>query len=89
MKLLYVILISAFLTGCSVITPVKRKFPEVPQELQQKCEELKMITGEKVSITDMMKVIVENYRLHYECENKVEGWQEWYTEQKKIFDTVK
>ena len=47
MKLLYVILITAFLTGCSVTTPVKRKFPEVPQELQQKCEELKMITGEK------------------------------------------
>lgn len=89
MKLLYIILISAFLTGCSIITPVKRNFPEVPQELHQKCEELKMITGDRVSITDMMKVIVENYRLHYECENKVEGWKEWYTKQRKIFETVK
>jgi hypothetical protein len=37
----------------------------------------------------MLKTVVENYTLYYQCSTKVEGWQEWYSEQKKIFDEVK
>jgi hypothetical protein len=36
----------------------------------------------------MMKVVVENYTMYYECSTKVEGWNEWYVEQKKIMDKV-
>ena len=36
----------------------------------------------------MLKVVVENYVTYYNCATKVEGWQEWYTEQKKIFESV-
>lgn len=55
----------------------------------EKCNELKTVQGNKVSITDMLKIVVENYSMYYECSTKVEGWQEWYVEQKKIFDEVK
>jgi hypothetical protein len=55
----------------------------------KKCESLKKIEGDKVAITEMLKVIVHNYSLYYECSTKVDGWQDWYNEQKKIFDSVK
>jgi hypothetical protein len=59
----------------------------VPQALNEDCKELQLMAGN--SITDLLRTVVENYRLHYECSNKVEGWQDWYKEQKRIFDRVK
>ena len=86
MKYLLIILL---LAGCSTVVPVKQKFPNATPELMKKCESLKKIEGDKVAITDMLKVIVQNYSLYYECSTKVDGWQDWYNEQKKIFDNVK
>jgi hypothetical protein len=77
------------LAGCSTTVPVARKFPEAPEVLKQKCESLKLIEGDKVAITEMLKVVVHNYSLYHECATKVEGWQEWYETQKKIFNEVK
>jgi hypothetical protein len=77
------------LAGCNTTVPVTRKFPEAPEVLKQKCESLKLIEGDKVAITEMLKVIVHNYSLYHECATKVEGWQEWYETQKKIFNEVK
>ena len=87
MKYLLVLLL---LAGCTTtVVPVKQKFPNATPELMKKCESLKKIEGDKVAITDMLKVIVQNYSLYYECSTKVDGWQDWYNEQKKIFDNVK
>jgi hypothetical protein len=86
MKYLLVILL---LAGCTTTVPVKQKFPNATPELMKKCEKKKKIEGDKVAITDMLKVIVQNYSLYYECSTKVDGWQDWYNEQKKIFDNVK
>ena len=83
------LLLVLFLVACSTTVPVRQKFPEVPQALIEKCENLKKIEGDKVAITEMLKVIVHNYSLYYECSTKVDGWQDWYNEQKKIFDNVK
>lgn len=88
MKLLLVSLF-VFLTGCSTVVPVARKFPDSLPELQKVCEDLKTIEGNKVTIMDLMKTVVENYKLYYECSNRVEGWQDWYKTQKEIFDSVK
>ena len=86
MKYLLVLLL---LAGCSNTVPVKQKFPNPTPELMKKCESLKKVEGDKVAITEMLKVIVQNYSLYYECSTKVDGWQDWYNEQKKIFDNVK
>lgn len=78
------------LAGCVTTVPVKRTFPEAPQILKQKCEELKTVeTKDKVLITDILKVVVQNYTLYYECSLKVDGWKEWYDAQKEIFNKVK
>ena len=83
------ILTTALLLGCSTPVPVKPRFPEVPAALKEKCESLRKIEGNQVAITEMLKVVVHNYTLYYECSTKVEGWQEWYETQKKIYESVK
>ena len=88
MKLTSLIL-AAFLVGCSTPVPVKQKFPAVPKALIEKCESLKKIEGDRVAITEMLRVIVQNYGMYYECATKVDGWQEWYNDQKKIYESVK
>ena len=82
----YIFIALLFLAGCSTTVPVQKKFPNATPELMKKCESLKKIEGNKVAITDMLKVIVHNYSLYYECSTKVDGWQEWYSEQKKIHE---
>jgi hypothetical protein len=92
MKSIITILLLLSLTGCNFLAkpvPVKRNFPEAPAELKKMCEDLMQIEPGKNSITDMLKVVVHNYTLYHECSNKVEGWNEWYEAQRKIFESVK
>ena len=79
------------LAGCSIATPVKRKFPDAVPALQEKCPGLSTVenTSNAVSITDLLKTVVKNYGSYYECANKVDGWNEWYDNQRKIFESVK
>ena len=78
-----------FLSACSTPVPVKQKFPEVPKSLVERCESLKKIEGDRVAITEMLKVVVQNYGMYYECAAKVDGWNDWYLEQKRIYESVK
>jgi hypothetical protein len=84
----YLLISLLFIAGCSTTVPVTQKFPNATPELMKKCESLKKIEGDKVAITDMLKVVVHNYSLYYECSTKVDGWQDWYNEQKKIYDAI-
>lgn len=86
-----ILLFAVLLAGCSITTPVKRNFPDAVPALQEKCPELSIIEGTNnaVSITDMLKTVVKNYGSYYECANKVDGWNEWYDNQRKIFKSVK
>ena len=82
------LLLVLLLTGCSTTVPVTAKFPEVPNELLQKCPALKQL-DEVVKLSDVAKNITYNYTLHYECVVKYDAWIEWYQSQKKIFESVK
>lgn len=89
---LFPIIFVFLLSGCSLFTktvPVTQKFPDAVPELMKKCEELKRVEGDKVLITELLKTVVENYTLYYQCSTKVEGWQEWYETQKKIYENIK
>jgi hypothetical protein len=86
----YIILsLAVFLSACSTPVPVKQKFPDAPKALVERCESLKKIEGDRVAITEMLKVVVQNYGMYYECAAKVDGWNEWYLEQKRIYESVK
>lgn len=86
MKILLVTL-TLLLTAC-VGVPVERKFPEVPAELQQACPDLKLINT-TTKLSEVVDIVTTNYGQYKECQVKVDSWIEWYTNQKKIFDSVK
>jgi hypothetical protein len=85
-KLLLVTMI--ILTGCASIIPVKQKFPEAPKELLQQCPDLKQ-TEPTSKLSEVLKVVTDNYSQYHECQLEVETWIEWYNTQKHIFDSVK
>lgn len=76
----------SLLAACSTAVPVTQSFPDAPAILMEKCPELKIILGEKVSIVDFTKTVSENYTTYYECSAKNNSWQEWYVKQKKIWE---
>ena len=84
-------LIFLFVLGLSACTtvPVTAEFPQAPELLMAKCPELKTIVGEKVTIVDFTRTVTENYTTYYECAARAEAWQEWYTQQKQIWEEVK
>lgn len=89
MKTLALITSAIILSGCSLLIPVEQKFPEAPEALvTEKCPNLELLPTGTTDITEMLKTVVRNYHSYYNCSNKVDGWQEWYIEQKKIFDSV-
>lgn len=83
------LLLTLLLAGCSTTVPVVAKFPAVPQELTAKCEPLKKLEGDPISIIDLHVRVVENYTQYHECALKVEEWNTWYVQQKKIFEEIK
>jgi hypothetical protein len=86
----YIVLsLALVLTACSTPVPVSQRFPDVPKALVERCDSLKKIEGDKVAITEMLKVVVQNYGMYYECAAKVDGWNDWYLEQKRIYESVK
>lgn len=92
MRLLIILSCSLVLTGCGMFTkflPAKPQWPEAIPELTQACPDLQKIEGDKVAITDLLKTVVNNYALYYDCSMKNEGWNKWYKEQKEIYDKVK
>lgn len=85
MKLLAIVPV-VLLTACGSLYPVKQEFPVAPEALLQKCPDLMVIDDGKNSLRDMLKVVIQNYATYYQCAEKTSGWQEWYKEQKKIFN---
>lgn len=81
------------LTGCSIFkqpVPIKRNFPEpysvgIKKE-EPKCQPLLTQEGDNIPITEFLKTIVQNYSLYYQCSNHVDNWNQWYKEQKEIFE---
>lgn len=89
MKRLALILPVFLLTGCLATAPVKRNFPEVPEELMKACPALKTVEPGTEQLSKVISVVADNYAQYHECKIKIDGWIEWYTSQKKIFDEVK
>ncbi len=86
----YLALICAvFLVGCSTSVPVKMKFPEVPQALMEKCEDLEKLPADTRQLSKTAESVIKNYSKYHQCRIKVEEWQEWYNANKKLYDDIK
>lgn len=90
MKFSY-LLIPLLLSGClatPVAPPQIPKFPPAAPALMEKCPELRVIEKDKVLLSELTKIITENYTTYHECKVKVEEWIKWYNEQKANFDRM-
>ena len=46
-------------------------------------------TASNVKASELLTTVVENYGTYYEMRERLLGWQDWYTKQKHIFETIK
>ena len=90
MKKLFLIIFISALSACSTTAPVIMKFPDVPQALKDPAGKLSPLdTSKKVELSDIIENANENAGKYYELRERYNAWIEWYTEQKKIFESVK
>lgn len=83
----YLILAFAlFVSACTTVVPVKQEFPVAPQVLLERCPDLMQVDDGKNSLREMLKVVIQNYATYYQCAERTHGWQDWYTEQRRIFN---
>jgi len=87
MKKLLLIIPVLLLSGC-LVTPVKRTFPDVPEELKVACPDLQKHES-TTKLSEVVAVVTKNYGQYQECQIKVDTWIEWYKSQKEIFESVK
>jgi hypothetical protein len=80
--------IVSLLAACSTAVPLTQSFPQAPAVLMEKCPELKIIVGEKVSIVDFTRTVSENYTTYYQCAGRTDAWIDWYQQQKKIWEQL-
>lgn len=81
-KLLIISLV--LLTGCSTAVPVRQKFPEAPLAIQTPCPNLQQLKSPAV-LSDISKIIQENYTLYHNCQLLQKSWIEWYAQQRAIY----
>jgi hypothetical protein len=81
------IALALLMTACTTV-PVERNFPEAPVEILQVCPDLKQINP-TTKLSEVVDSVVSNYGQYKECQIKVDSWIDWYTNQKKIFESVK
>ena len=74
------------LLGC-ISVPVEQTFPKVPVALQEAPPELKEVP-ENATADQVFGTVIDNYGTYHVVAEKLRSWQQWYNEQKKIFDDV-
>ena len=87
MRKLLLLIPVLLLSGC-LATPVKRTFPDVPEDLKVACPDLAMLEP-TTKLSEVVTVVAKNYGQYQECQIKVDSWIEWYKTQRSIFEEVK
>ena len=87
MKSLFFIFYTILLIGCTTV-PVVQQFPAAPPTLTTPAPLLKE-TPAGSSASQIFDIVIDNYGTYNEVAARLTGWQKWYEEQKKIFDSVK
>lgn len=86
MNKILIVFLGIILTGCvSVGAP---KFPDAPKEIKEPCPKLKLVDRDEEKLSEVLKVVVENYGKYHECAAKVEAWIKWHNEQQEIYEEL-
>jgi len=82
-----ILILMMLLVGCSTV-PVNRKFPDAPKVLFEDCPQLKKVAPEEESLSGLLSTVIENYSTYYQCKSRNDLWQQWYKQQKKVFEEI-
>jgi hypothetical protein len=88
MKRILIVVLLLALVGCAGMQ-TERKFPPVPDEINQACPDLTLIDPKTDKLSVVVDVVTDNYTQYQYCQVKVGGWIKWYNDQKAIFESVK
>lgn len=88
-KILMLSAVCLILLGCSTTVPLTQKFPAAPEVLMEPAPELKTLPDDKKTLTDLLENANENYGYYYDVVERYKSWQDWYKQQKQIFESVK
>jgi hypothetical protein len=83
----YILITLLLLTGCTTV-PVAPKFPQVPNQLMEKCPQLEKLNDD-TKLSDIAKSVTQNYTMYHECSIKLDAWIEWYGTQKQLYESIK
>jgi len=83
-----ILILTLLLGGCTTTTPTIQRFPEAPKFLLEPCKPLKPAPT-NVQLSELTKIIVDNYMQYHICSNNNSAWIEWYTAQQYIFNREK
>lgn len=89
MKRIALLLPLALLVGCTTPVPVAPKWPTAPADLLVSCPDLKTLDPNNDKISVLIETVTDNYKEYYQCGDKVNGWITWYTQQQKLWKTIK
>ena len=83
-----ILALALVLTGCGHNPPVPHAFPEPPARLLERCPQLKQLAQDETRLSELLKVVTENYSTYYQCATKDDALIEWVQVQKQIHDSV-
>lgn len=76
------------LTGCFGTAPVKHALPEPPKQVIESCPGLGMLDENEERLSELLKVVTQNYTKYHECATKHDYLVKWYRDQKAVHDAV-
>ena len=78
---------AVLLTGCWGTVPVVPDFPKLPESttMTVPCPELKALKADP-TISDISSVLNQNYHQYYECAVRVDAWNDWYRQQRDLYN---
>ena len=78
-----VFLMALLLAGCHTIPPQYPKWPDAPSV--GNCPELDQAANSE-KLSELLSTVTKNYGKYHECAARVDAWQQWHKEQKKIYE---
>jgi hypothetical protein len=84
----FILPILLLISACTTV-PVTPKFPAAPESLLEPAQNLEPLNPNKRELSDLLENVAENYGRYHILELKYQSWQDWYNQQKKIFEEVK
>jgi hypothetical protein len=88
MKNALIALFAVMLTGCKVLSAPAQpaKFPEAPEVLTQKLPDLIPLDPRMKKPKELLDNAAENYGICYQYLERSQAWENWYREQKTLYE---